>query len=121
MTYHWTLRDVLDMPAKDFFVMLRHGRELSSKKRYSFLHDLTYAIRVPHLTPQSAENVMRMFHDFSITQEEREENEAFVARVKEETDAEKVKNGQVLDAGGDLAKAAVLRVFALKRRAEYGK
>lgn len=121
MTYHWSLKDVLQMPAKDFFVMLRHGRELSAKKKYSFLHDLCYAIRVPHLTPQSAETVMRMFQDFSSTMEEREENEAFVARVKEQVDAEKVKNGQVLDAGGDLAKAAVLRVFAMKRRAEYGK
>lgn len=121
MIYHWTLNDVLQMPARDFFHMLKYGRENASHQRYNFLHDLTYVAMMPKLTDESARNVRNMFLEFQTTTEEREANQEFVRQMKVKADAQRVTSGHVLDAGGPEAKAAVLNIFAMKKRMDHGR
>jgi hypothetical protein len=56
-----------------------------------------------------------MFEERTITAEKRAENEAFVEQVKSHTDGLK----KPLD--GSDAKQAVMKVFAMKRRSQYGR
>lgn len=120
MIYHWTLESVLCMPAMDFFVMLREGRVLNTKRTYSFLHELTYVTMIPSLTQESVQAIRNMFKSFTVTPEEELANQDIVAQAK--LDAEKLKAEMGYGPlEGDAAKYAVMNVFAIKRKAEYGK
>ena len=109
------------MNAMDFFLMSREGRKAEFERQARFMHDLCYVSMLPSLTKESADGVRQMFERRAMSDDEIEENFEFVERVKKHTDDLAKAAGKVLDAGSDAAKGAMMKVFALKRRGQYGR
>lgn len=110
------------MPAKSFYMMLKEGREIENTKSNLFLHDLCFVSAIPNLTRDSQERIQKMFEERALTDDDREENARVVAAITKFASEGRTSIGTpVLEAGSKEAGAAVLSIFAAKRRAEHGR